>query len=696
MKDAEKNSPTLDLFRLVAVLLVVMNHTSPLADMSAAVDFWVTRVLARVAVPFFLMTTGYFLSRGGWAGAGRQLKKLCLLYGVCVLLYLPVNLYAGSFGGPIDFLKKLLVDGTFYHLWYFPATILGIVIARWLSRFRLRIALPAAALLYLIGLGGDSYYGLVSQTPLLRSVYNGIFTLCGYTRNGLFFAPLFLLLGAAGWRWSRRAALAGLLLSLAAMSAEGLWLYDLGIQRHDSMYLMLPLCMACLFSLLLGRNKGECRKARTFSAVLYVIHPLCIVLVRGAAKVLERKESLIENSILHFAAVLTLSVLLSAPCLLKFRRGPIPTARAWREVDLTALHHNARVLTDALAPGTELMAVVKAEAYGHGGAAVAIALQKAGVRSFAVACLAEGIALRKAGIRGTILILGYTVPEEAPLLAHWRLTQTVADADHGRALAAQRRRVHVHLALDTGMHRLGIPAENREEIMEMFRLPALAVDGVFSHLCVSESLEAEDVAYTQEQLTLFYDTVAWLRAAGYDPGKIHVQASYGLWNLPDQPCAYVRAGIALYGVRSDDAPVQRSLDLRAVLSLRARVAGIRTLKAGDRAGYGRAFQTARETRLAVVTIGYADGLPRDLPQRGGEVLIRGRRCPMVGRMCMDQLLVDVSELPEIFPSDVATVIGRDGGQVIRAEDLAVRCGTITNELLSRLGSRLPVVPAQIW
>ena len=137
MRTAKKTVPTLDLFRLAAVLLVVMNHTSPLADVSAMADFWLTRVLARVAVPFFLMTTGYFLSRNHWAGVGRQLKKLCLLYGVCILLYLPVNLYAGSFTGPADVLRKLLVDGTFYHLWYFPATILGIVIARWLSRLGL-------------------------------------------------------------------------------------------------------------------------------------------------------------------------------------------------------------------------------------------------------------------------------------------------------------------------------------------------------------------------------------------------------------------------------------------------------------------------------------------------------------------------------------------------------------------------------
>ena len=457
------------------------------------------------------------------------------------------------------------------------------------------------------------------------------------------------------------------------------------------MYLLLPMCMVCLFSLLLDKNRGECRKIRGFSAAMYVLHPLCIVLVRGAAKVLGLEEWLVGNSLLHFVAVLALSALLSAPCLLRVRKKPSPTARAWREVDLAALGHNARVLRDAVDPGTELMAVVKAEAYGHGGAVTARALQRAGVRAFAVACLTEGIALRKAGIRGTILILGYTAPEEAPLLTRWRLTQAVADIDHGRALAAQGRRVHVHLALDTGMHRLGIPAENREEILEVFRLPNLVVDGVFSHLCVSDSLEAGDVAYTQEQLTLFYDTVAWLRAGGYDPGKVHIQASYGLWNLPKQPCAYVRAGIALYGVRSDDAPVQRSLDLRPVLSLRARVASVRTLSAGESAGYGRAFRAEQETRLAVVTIGYADGLPRDLAQRGGQVLIRGRRCPMVGRMCMDQLLVDASGLPDVSPGDVATVIGRDGGQTLRAEEVAARCGTITNELLSRLGDRLPGV-----
>ncbi len=687
MRTAEKTVPALDLFRLVAVLLVVMNHTSPLADYSATADFW----LARVAVPFFMMTTGHFLSRDNWAGTGRQLKKLGILYGAAVLLYLPVNLYAGSFHGPLDFLQKLLVDGTFYHLWYFPAMLLGLVIARRLSRFGLRIALPAAALLYLIGLGGDSYYGLASRLPLLSGVYDGLFSLCGYTRNGLFFAPLFLLLGAAANPRRPRFALAGLLFSLAAMSAEGLWLHALGVQRHDSMYLALPLCMVCLFSLLQSGNCGTCRRARTFSMLVYLLHPLCIVLVRGLAKPLGLGGLLIEDHLLHFAAVLALSALLSAPCLLHPRRRPSPTARAWREIDTAALRHNAEHLRSGLAPGTELMAVVKADAYGHGAVPVARALQSSGTRAFAVACLSEGIALRRAGVRGTILVLGYTAPGEVPLLARWRLTQTVVDAAHGRALAACGRRVHVHLALDTGMHRLGIPAENREEIAAMFHLPSLVIDGTFSHLCVSDSLAAEDVSYTHEQLALFFDTVAWMRAAGYEPGKTHLQSSYGIWNLPPQPCGYARAGIALYGVRSDHAPVQRGFDLRPVLSLRASVASVRTLSAGESAGYGRAYHAEGPRRLAVVTIGYADGLPRDLPQRGGAVLIRGRRCPMVGRMCMDQLLADVSGLETICPGDTVTLIGRDGGQVIGAEDLAVQCGTITNELLSRLGARLPIV-----
>lgn len=678
--------PALDRFRLLAAVLVVAIHTSPLTTYAALGDFYLTRVLGRVAVPFFLMVSGYFLAQKNWRHAWAFWKKTALLYGVCILLYLPLNAYAGQVDG--DFFRRLVTDGTFYHLWYLPGLLLGIPIARSLHRLGLRIALPLAGLLYLVGLGGDSYYGLAAQIPTLETGYGMIFQVFSYTRNGLFYVPLFLLLGAAGRRFSRRVSLWGLLLSLGAMSGEALWLHGLQVQRHDSMYVFLPPVMLFLFSLLLGANLGEDRAARRLSALVYILHPWCIVLVRFGSEAAGLEPLLVGNSLGHFAAVLLLSFLLSAG-LLALRPMPVPPkARAWREVDLDALAHNASVLQKALSPGQKLMAVVKADAYGHGALPVCRRLQREGIRTFAVACLAEGAALRRAGIRGNILILGYTRPEETSLLRRWHLIQTVVDADHGRALNHRGRRIQVHLALDTGMHRLGIPAENRAEIAAMYSLPNLKIQGVFSHLCVSDSLAEGDAAYTRQQVALFFDTIAWMREQGLDPGEIHLQASYGIWNLPPQPCAYARAGIALYGVRSDETPVRQALDLRPVLSLRARVAGVRRLHSGEAAGYDLAFHADRETTLAVVTIGYGDGLPRDLSQRGGEVLIHGRRCPMVGWMCMDQLLVDITGLDAVSPGDTATLIGRDGGQEIRAEEMAERCGTISNELLSQLGKRL--------
>lgn len=198
----------LDLFRVAAAVLVVAIHTAPLTTYSALGDFWLTRVLARVAVPFFLMVSGYFLARKNWRTVRAFWKKTALLYGLCVLLYLPLNAYAGQLDR--DFFRRIFTDGTFYHLWYFPGLLLGVPIAWALSRLGLRTALPLAGLLYLIGLGGDSYYGLISRIPALKMGYDGIFQVFSYTRNGLFYVPLFLLLGAAGLRCSAKRALPGL------------------------------------------------------------------------------------------------------------------------------------------------------------------------------------------------------------------------------------------------------------------------------------------------------------------------------------------------------------------------------------------------------------------------------------------------------------------------------------------------------
>lgn len=679
--------PALDRFRLLAAVLVVCIHTGPLAGVSPLGDFWLTRVLGRVAVPFFLMVSGYFFARSEWKNTGRFLKKTSLTYLAAAALYLPLNLYNGGYG-PLEWAKKLLAQGTLYHLWYFPALILGALIARGLVRLGRPAALAIASGLYLIGLGGDSYYGLVSRLPGAASFYQAVFALFGYTRNGLFYAPLFLLLGAFGKQRAGRTALAGAACSLAAMTAEGFALRALGWQRHDSMYLALPLCMAFLFSLLLASNRGENRRFRRLSLLVYLLHPWSIVLVRGGAKACGLTGPLVDNSLGHFAAVLclTLAAALALDAVRPIR--PAPTGRAWKELDLDALRHNAEILRSRLAPGCELMAVVKADGYGHGGAAAARCLQKDGVRAFAVACLGEGIALRRAGVRGRILILGYTPAEEVPLLRRWRLTQTVADEAHGLALNDFGKPLRVHLAIDTGMRRLGVPAEDSAALARLFRMKNLRIEGVFSHLCASDCLDPFSAEYTQTQLARFYAAVSRLRESGFDPGGTHIQASYGILNLPPQPCAYARAGIVLYGVDSGEEAAAAEAGLRPVLSLRARVVCVRRLRPGEGAGYGLAFRAERDTALAVLSIGYADGLPRELAENGGRVLLRGQSCPMIGRMCMDQLSVDITGLPGVCPGDIATVIGQDGALRISAEEVSQRCGTITNELLSRLGRRI--------
>lgn len=301
----------LDWARIGAVMLVVANHTSPLIGISETADFWLTRILARLAVPFFLMITGYFLAGCTTTRLLGQIKKLIMLYGISVMLYLPLNFYAEHFEGVGDFLQKLFIDGTFYHLWYFPATVLGLLVAHWLRQcFGMPVALLVSMLLYVIGLGGDSYYGLVAQNDILSGIYGGIFALTDYTRNGLFMTPLFLLLGAWGITMKRFTAFLGFVLSLGIMSLEGFWLHGLGVQRHDSMYVMLPICMVFLFALLMSFNSGTAKNIRTLSMGMYILHPLCIVVVRGIAGAIGMEALLIDNHLVHYLTVLFLTAVL--------------------------------------------------------------------------------------------------------------------------------------------------------------------------------------------------------------------------------------------------------------------------------------------------------------------------------------------------------------------------------------------------
>lgn len=701
----------LDYFRLIAALLVVAIHTSPLSGLNDTADFILTRVLARVAVPFFFMASGFFLfgnAEAGKPGSDKLtafLKRTAFLYGAAVLLYLPLNIYAGAPGEwrrlP-ELLKDIAFDGTFYHLWYLPAAAVGACIA-WLllNKLNSRVAFAVSLSLYIAGLLGDSYYGLTESIPLLEAVYQSLFLFFDYTRNGLFFAPVFFMLGALLARRTKsismKACLMGLAVSFGLMLAEGLLLQGFKLQRHDSMYLMLLPCMFFLFQSLLFLNGKSLKYLRSLSMLIYLIHPAVIVAVRGFSKAAGLQGLLIDHSIFHFLAVASVSLgasvvlvtLRNVKAVYKSEAIQRHTDRAWVELDMSHLRHNVQIFKAALPPGCKIMAVVKANAYGHGAAEISACLNRAGVDSFAVATIGEGIHLRRKGIKGEILVLGYTAASRASELFRHRLSQTVVDAEHARELNRFGKPLRIHIKVDTGMNRLGENYRRAAEIASIFDCRNLRVMGIYSHMCVPDSPQAQNVAYTNAQIRHFHELLDGLRQKRIQLPATHLQSSYGVLNYPELRCSYARIGIALYGVLSTSGPqAGDSLDLRPVLALKSKVVLVKTIEEGESVGYGREFVAQKETKVAVISIGYADGFQSSPREGKSHVLIHGRRAPVIGRICMDQLMADVTGLPGIKRGDVVTLIGRDGSEEIPAEEAAANAGTITNELLSRLSGRL--------
>lgn len=364
-------------------------------------------------------------------------------------------------------------------------------------------------------------------------------------------------------------------------------------------------------------------------------------------------------------------------------------ARAWIEIDKDALRKNVEFLQERLPKDCKLMPAVKANAYGHGAVLVARELCRLGVEAFCVAGVSEAVDLRRAGITGEILVLGYTAPEQFPLLRRHHLTQTVVDYAYAKVLNAYGHQIHVHIGVDTGMHRLGERSENIEDFCAIFEMEHLVIDGMFTHLSADDTMGEAEQAFTKKQVEAFYQVVDALKVRGYRCPKLHLQSSYGVLNYPDLSEDYARVGIALYGVLSTGEDTRKWRDcFNPVLSLRTRVAAVHQLYPGESAGYGLKFVADRDMKIATLAIGYADGLPRDLSTKGGSVLIRGHRAPIIGLICMDQALIDVTEIEGVMEGDIATVIGTDGKEEILASDLADQCGTITNEILSRLGARL--------
>lgn len=326
----------IDYFRCIAALLVIAIHTSPLASFNETADFLLTRGIARIAVPFFFMTSGFFLLSANTYRPDKLIsliKKTTLIYGIAILLYIPINIYNGYFQMDhllLNMIKDILFDGTLYHLWYLPASLLGAIISWYLVKwFDYPKALTAAGILYLIGLFGNSYYGLIQNIACFNNFYNFIFQITDYTRNGIFFAPVFFILGGMianeKWHITLNKSIYGFIISLVIMMIEALLLHCFGLQRHDSMYIFLLPCMVFLFHILLSVKGKRLTRLRMMSLIIYIIHPMMIVIIRLFAKLLHLESLMIGNSMIYYVLVCITSIAFSIGIILmdKYKRMKI-------------------------------------------------------------------------------------------------------------------------------------------------------------------------------------------------------------------------------------------------------------------------------------------------------------------------------------------------------------------------------------
>ncbi len=371
--------------------------------------------------------------------------------------------------------------------------------------------------------------------------------------------------------------------------------------------------------------------------------------------------------------------------------APDPSRRATRaEIDLDAVAHNVRHF--ASLPGTRagVMAVVKANAYGHGALMVARAATAAGASWLAVATVDEGVQLRRAGLDTPILVLAPSDPAEAPAAVAAGLTLAVGDLDGAMAIAAAARGtrecpVTVHVEVDTGMHRFGVPAGvAAETVGRIATTPGLRVGGLYHHFATADET---DRAFFEEQRARFAAVVAGVRAAGIAVPLVHEDNSAAALTAPGPDCDLVRVGVALYGL-SPSAEVPAPPALRPVLTLRSRVARVMDLAPGDSVSYGRTFRADRPMRAALVPLGYGDGYRRALSGRAA-MLLGGRRAAVLGRVCMDQTIIAVPDGVSTHPGDDVVALGAQGDDRVAAEELASLAGTIGYEIGTGLGARLP-------
>ncbi|RLB04423.1 MAG: alanine racemase [Deltaproteobacteria bacterium] len=359
------------------------------------------------------------------------------------------------------------------------------------------------------------------------------------------------------------------------------------------------------------------------------------------------------------------------------------------EIDLGALAHNYHQLRNSIPPSVKLLAVVKADAYGHGSVPISRKLEELGVDLLGVATVKEGVEVRRGGVRKPVLILSGIYREEVEDVLSYQLTPMIYRLEIAEALSAEAaklgKKVPVHIKVDTGMGRIGVLYEEAPAFLDRLRnLPNIEIEGVASHLSTADEV---DSPFAKEQLRRFFWIIEEMKGLGMVPSLRHIANSAAVFNLPAAHLNLVRPGIMLYGSYPSPSFKER-ISLQPVMSWKSQVADLKRVPAGFPISYGRTFFTQRPSLIAAIPVGYADGYSRLFSNRG-EVLIKGRRAPVVGRVCMDWTMVDVTDIKGVEVGEEVVLMGRQLDQEITPEELARQIGTIPYEILCSVGKRVP-------
>jgi alanine racemase len=369
-------------------------------------------------------------------------------------------------------------------------------------------------------------------------------------------------------------------------------------------------------------------------------------------------------------------------------------SRVYAQIDLDAILHNMEQMQKTISRNTKIMGVIKTDGYGHGAVPIGRELEKLDVTwGYATATVEEAQILRENGLKKPILVLGASFSESYGLLAEKEIRATVFSLRQAQALEQYakeaERKIIVHVKIDTGLSRLGfqVTEEAADEIAQISVMPHIVIEGMFTHFAKAD---ARDKAMANAQIHKFSQMREMLGERGVEVPILHCSNSAAIIDMPAANMSVVRAGISLYGMWPSDEVQKNNLDLQPVLSLKSQIVFVKELEAGRTISYGATYETTRRERIATIPIGYGDGYPRSLSNKG-YVLIHGKRAPICGRICMDQFMVNVSHIPEAKEGDTVVLVGRDGQEVISMEEIGELSGRFNYEFACDLGKRIPRV-----